>query len=125
MKVVRIEHPETGYGLFRHASYISPELDKKFDEEFNELLERHTCFPNPFVENLNMYKGLKKWFCAFHSIEQLQEWITGKELKRLINKWGFKIMFLEVSKFQIGTFQTIYTKGSIIESTDITELFNK
>lgn len=125
MKIVRIEHPDTGLGLFRHVVTLSTKLDSKFDKEFDELLSRHGSFPFPFMEGLELRKDSKRWFCAFNSIEQLQKWITKEELLSITNNWGYRVLFLEVEEFQQATFQTIFTKESIIHSTDITELFNK
>ncbi len=39
-------------------------------------------------------------------------------------KKGDKVLLLEVTEFQVGEYQIIFTKESITSSKDITSLFN-
>lgn len=117
IQIIRIER--RGRGIFRpsnQAIYRSKIAQRTYD--------RHNRggFPMPHVENLDMYKGLKEWFCAYKTIEQLQEWVKKEELNFFFSK-GFKVLLLTVSEYQEGEKQVIFTKESIVSSEDITSLF--
>lgn len=119
--IIRIEH-KSGKGIFttkvnRRGNY----LDEKY-KWANELIERHDKFPAPY-EDILINRNIKEdEFCAFKSIEQLQEWITKDEIKRL-SKHNFKVLLIDVSECVIGEYQILYKKTDIIQSKDITNLF--
>lgn len=122
--VIRIEYPLDGIGMF--MTYLS---DKETEREIKPLdkfcisaYRRHCEFNCPFQDGLNKYKDSKEWFCSYKSIEQLQQWIKTNELKRII-KEGYVVLMLDVTEYQEGRDQIIYTKESIKSSKDITSLF--
>jgi len=114
--IVRIEH-ESGEGIFHSESCNRL-------SNYQEFAERHGEFPTPHCETpkLNMDKFGKNWFCAFKSIEQMNEWVTSSEIKEFI-KLKCRVLVLDVTQYQEGTHQIIFTKESIKNSKDISDLF--
>lgn len=114
--IIRIEH-KNGIGIFRNkASHSNDNLSCLL----NKLFKRHDKFPIPYDDgNLDIYKDHLNWYCAYKSIEQLKQWITYEELLILINN-DFKVLILNISNYQEGTYQILYTKESILNSNDIT-----
>ena len=82
------------------------------------ISNRHINFNSPEEDRLDIRKDNKLWYCAYKSIEQLQEWIKPKELKDLIAN-GYVIKLLDVDEYQYGRDQIIYTKQSIKQSTKV------
>lgn len=82
------------------------------------------AFPLPYNDGIDMDLDDKNWFCAYKSIEDLQDWIKSDELKFFISK-GFSIKKLDVSQFQVGGEQIAFTKEGVMNETDITDLFDK
>lgn len=127
MKVIRIEHPSDGNGLFkssisRYNDYMYYGADSE-DIVLKELFDRHNNgFPNPRKDGLEISKDSKEWFCAFKSMDQMRKWIKHEEFIT-IKKLGFKILAHEVTEFQEGEHQIIFTKESIVEKMDVTDLF--
>lgn len=121
--VIRIEYPEDGIGMF--MTYLKNGLKRKIkpiDEFCITAYRRHCKFNSPREDGLNRHKDSKEWFCSYKSIEQLQQWIKTNELKRIIKK-GYMVLMLDVTEYQEGRDQIIYTKESIKSSKDITSLF--
>ena len=120
-KCIRVEHIR-GKGFCNSAEnvYITHGL--------KGLGKRHFCtnskhpFPAPIEEDLNMYRNGLKWFCAFPSIEMLNKIITPNEIKALL-KHGYSIYELRVKEYQVGYYQVIYTKDSIISKKCINHKF--
>ena len=61
-------------------------------------------------------------FCAYKSVDQLKEWITTEEIATLKEN-NYRIFMLDVTNYHEGKYQVIYTKESIVNTTDITDLF--
>lgn len=121
--VIRIEYPEDGIGMF--MTYLKNGLKRKIksiDEFCITAFRRHFKFNCPIQDGLDAYRDSKEWFCSYKSIEQLQQWIKTNELKRIIKK-GYMVLMLDVTEYQEGRDQIIYTKESIKSSKDITSLF--
>jgi hypothetical protein len=114
--IVRIEHISVE-GIFHSASVNRL-------SNISEFCDRHARFPTPNRENPKLDMGLKgkEWFCAFKSIEQMNEWVTPIEIKELLGL-GCKVLVLDVTEYQEGEYQIIFTKDSIKNSKDISDLF--
>jgi len=126
--LIRIEY-EDGYGIFFSKLYSTWDCSdegtqREFyaEKDFNSVCERHRDFNSPDQDGLNTKKDEKAWFCAYKSVEQLQQWITTYELKHIISL-GFKVLMLDVSEYQEGKDQIMYTKESIVSLKDISSLF--
>ena len=123
-QIIRIEHSD-GWGIFRAKRNRITVYNRSKNKLLNNLAQRHNAygkgFPRPSQEGLNMNE---KWFCAFKSINQLKYWIRKAELAELIKK-KFKIFLLEVTEYQEGKKQVIFTKESIILKQDITKMFKQ
>jgi len=119
MLVVRIER--RGRGMFRPANKNIRRLRIMLD-----IYDQHANgFPTPYLDGgLDMDLDDKEWFCSYKSIETMFEYLTHKQIRFLISK-GFKVLLLEVTNYQEGDFQVIYTKDSVVNTTDLTELFNR
>ncbi len=116
MLVVRIENRNDGCGIFKIR------VGYNVCSKFPSLSNRHMDFPTPFEEGLDIFKNHKDWFCAFATIDILKYWVTQEEIKLFVNN-GFDIILLEVTEFQQGNLQVIYTKESIISSKIINSIF--
>lgn len=127
---IRIEHPSDGYGIF--AEYLrnyegecisgrnSDIVLTNNDEEMLHFWCRHSSFNNPKQDGLSFKSG--EHYCAFKSVEQLQEWVTNDELKYIASK-GYRVYKLELSDCQIGRDNIIFTPDHIIKKEDITSIF--
>jgi hypothetical protein len=117
--VIRIEHSD-GWGMFMDRDTN----DNTVDFILPELYERHMTFHSPYTDEFKMQEIEfdEKWFCAYKSIKQLQQWIMKDEFAVLF-EYGYKVLLLDVTNYQEGNDQIIYTKGSIINSKDISNLF--
>lgn len=122
--IIRIEYIPDGIGIF--TTFLLDELRKRdirpLDKFCESAYERHSDFKDPLNDGLDIDKYGKEWFCAYKSIEQLQEWITPKELKLIISE-GYTVLMLDVYEYQEGEDQIVYTKESITSYKDITCLF--
>lgn len=122
--IIRIEYIPDGIGIF--MTFLSGTDIKRdvrpLDKFCASAYERHSDFKTPLYDGLDIEKNGKEWFCAYKSIEQLQEWITPEELKLIISE-GYTVLMLDVYEYQEGRDQIIYTKESITSYKDITCLF--
>lgn len=128
LQIIRFEN-ESGTGIFRHKN---SEIYR--NEIANKTYERHGDgrFPCPWndklVDNKEEYLDIdlegKQWFCSYKTIEQFQGWIKPDEVEYFTTQ-GFRIYMLEVTEFQIGMNQVLFTRNSIINVEDITNLFLK
>ena len=121
--VIRIEYPLDGIGMF--MTYLPNGFKRKIkplDEFCISAFRRHYEFNSPIQDGLDRQKDFKEWFCSYKSIEQLQQWIISNELKKIIKK-GYVVLMLDITEYQEGMDQIIYTKESIKSSKDITQLF--
>lgn len=125
--IIRIEHKDSGLGIFQAKGKTGKkdtfrERLNLFEElSLKRLSNRHqNKFPSPY-RDLGRYAE-KEEFCAFKSIEQVQQWITPREIKILVNN-GFKILELKVTKYTVGKYQVLFYKDSITKSRDITHIF--
>lgn len=112
IQVLRIENGD-GVGIF-HGGYAF--------SHFPSISSRHCKFPNPHQDGLDLYRDSAQWFCAYKSIEQIQEWIMPDEFKDM-PRCGYRIYLMTVLNYQVGEYQVIFTKDSIIDRKDVTELF--
>lgn len=117
LTVVRIER--RGRGIFRPTNKSIYKY-----RIANRTYNRHNGggFPLPSCEGLDMYRGGLNWFCAYKTVEQFQEWVKQDEIEFFVSK-GFRVLMLEVTDYQEGRKQVIYTKESIKKTTDITNIF--
>ena len=109
--VVRVE--KDGIGVF-HSSYTNSQ-----QPFYRAVVERHREFPTPDEEDLKM--GLN-WYCAYKTVDELRSWIKVEELQGFVDI-GFRVYMLEVTDYQVGEYQAIFTKDSILTKTDITNIF--
>lgn len=128
-QAIRIEHPSDGIGIFvtrykdERGEYTSGYMVAKFDYEpfdVGDMCNRHYKFNTPREDHISFEVG--KHFCAYKTIEQVNEWITHDEMLQLID-YGFAVYVLELSDILEGEHQIMFDKDNIIERKDITELF--
>ena len=112
MKIIRVEDKRKGIGLFRRnrGIYDIGELSHVVDKHFT--WSSPFQFPTPQEEELDIDKDNKEWYCAFKSEEQFRSIFSNSDAQILISK-GFKILELEVTEYQEGDQQILYTKESI------------
>lgn len=124
-QIIRVEHTD-GQGMFFGAIL---DLDKNEISERDtvyeflpDLAERHGCFRTPSEDDLDVRKDRKIWYCAYKSMDQFNEWCRKDEIKDLLTR-DYKVLILDVTEYQEGKDQIIYTKESIVSSKDISELY--
>lgn len=126
--IIRIEHKSDGFGMFRSKlnecddNPTRVEVGGGGNDILEELWLRHNNFNTPYKDGLDMGLRFKEWFCAFKSIEQIQQWILPDEFQVLLDN-NFHILLLIVTEYQEGDHQIVFTKESIISSQDISSLF--
>lgn len=86
-----------------------------------QIYNRHSNFPTPNRDSL-LGSIDSNEFCAFQSIESVQEWIEPSWMEELAQE-GFKVLMLDVSDCRIGEYQVLYKKADILQTKDITSLF--
>lgn len=124
MLVIRVEHTD-GNGMFRNSIAPVHEVDNYL---MQNMWNRHSTWargggmPTPSNDNINIGKDDLDWYCAFRGLEEFNQWVYPEEAKKLI-ELGYRIYSLEVTNFQIGDKQVVYTKESIIEKNDLSDLF--
>ena len=123
IKCIRFED-SVGIGIFHTTEFdISLELIDLCNRHFNvSLNDKRNLFPTPIMEELDICLDDKEWFCAFKNIKQVKRMFYENELRDII-KLGARIYMIEVSEYQLGRRQIIFTKESIVKKTDISELF--
>ena len=125
--IIRIEHAD-GWGMFNSKDTVRFQVgDSSGIKCLNALWKRHSAWntkgmPIPRNDNIDLELKDKEWFCAFRSMEEFKKWVKPVEVKALIKK-GFKILLLDVSEYQEGTYQIAYTKESIQSMKDISALY--
>lgn len=120
MTVVRVEHPSDGWGMFRATSWDKKSIVE--EEIIDSMQHRHYRFRTPYLEGLNMSLYDREWFCAYKSMDQIVQWIYPEDFKALISL-GFIIYLLDVTEYQEGRDQVVFTKESIINKKDISSIF--
>lgn len=126
--IIRIEHSD-GWGMFRSKDNDRWTVgDYSGVKCLDELWDRHSSWneggmPLPDNDGIKMHKEYKEWFCAFKSMEEFKQWVKPEEIKELIKR-DFKVLLLDVTDFQEGEKQIVYTKESILSAKDISQLFS-
>lgn len=120
-QLVRIEH-EDGIGMFQtHNRFKDGERREHFIMHHKRAIgERHEEFNTPWQDGLPFIPG--EHFCAYKSIDQLQQWVMKDEFE-LLFKLGYSVYLIEVSDCQIGKDQIIFRKEDIVSKTNINQLF--
>lgn len=122
MEVIRIEHPHTGLGLFRSPMKIDNLIITNMSlieslDCYNDIIIKHEYFYSPKEEKLKFIPN--KHYCAFKSIDQLNEWFTKDQLIAIYSL-GFKIFSIKLSKYIEGKYQVVFRKRDIIQMKNIT-----
>lgn len=129
--IIRIEHPLDGFGIFGDREKGKPFNHRfpdgaigQFNYDSNDVgwfKDRHCDFNTPWADGID-FKS-KEDYCAYKTVDQLQQWITREELMELIETYGFRVYALDVSIFQEGEHQICYKKQHILQQKDISSLF--
>ncbi len=131
MELIRIEHPESGKGIFTHR-FAEWEYLKGFFDRHNNLpspsSERESEEMKKVFTNARYREVMKgernEWYCAYKSLEQLLEWVLEEEFETIV-KFGFRFYSIKVESCITGNYQCIFKHENIIEKNDITYLFEK
>lgn len=117
--IIRIEH-ECGNGLWMAVNKNNYTVICKGFSFYNELYGKHSRFPVPRLDGLLNIQDDE--YCAFKSIEQIQQWIEKDWFKEIV-EFGFKIWMIDVSVWREGEYQVLFKKKDIVSKKDISELF--
>ena len=130
MKAIRIEHPDSGEGLWR--TNVDDVCVLRNHSEFNKIQERHgnpdkfptLCQDDVLIEQVYAKDiSTRDYYFAFLSLDQLKEALTSEELKECINSLGFHVLLLELSDCIASPFQIIFKKEDVLNSEDISFMF--
>lgn len=114
---IRIEHTDGG-GMF--LSYNGDEIRPHSAQIIlPDLVSRHRDFETPWEEPVSF---CKLDFCAYKSIQQLNQWVTSEEISELIDN-NYTIYELSLSECQIGNDQVVFKKEHILEKKSLNHLF--
>jgi len=124
LQVVRLQHKTSGEGIFRCNTFDGEFVDFTNEEKqmYSDFNIRHNSFNSPKKDLLYIRLYDKTWFCAYKTVEQLQQWLMPDEIRFLISK-NFDVLLLAVNEYQVGEHQVIFTKESIVSSNVINSLF--
>ena len=129
MQIVRIEHPETGCGLFRSyyrtkKGNVINHFSKLPSDMQESIFNKHKSFLTPFED-----KKLGCWLdedevCGFKSVRQLKYWLTKEQIKEVISI-GFKVYLINIGAWVVreGKQQIVFDNTFVDEKTDISKLF--
>lgn len=98
-QIIRIEHPDSGYGIFRHRFSTWEYISAFFD--------RHGNLPTPNdkseTKEMNDAFGFlgNDYLCAYKSDEQVSEWILKEEFEHIIEA-GFRFYLITIENCIIG-----------------------
>lgn len=115
--IIRIEYSD-GKGLWNAKNKNNNYLCDNFSFS-HDLIDKHAEFPTPQQEELPISNN---HYCAFKSIEQVNQWIDKEWFSEIIEK-GFKILMIDVSNCIEGEYQILYKKEDILQTKDISSLF--
>lgn len=119
--IIRIEHAD-GWGMFRMAGF--PENERYIlgdSPETCSMYELHKNRRTPSQDGIEISCDM---FCAFESLDQFNELIIADELRWLLNNQPYKVLMLDVTNIAKGQHQVCFKKSDIIQSKDISSLFN-
>jgi hypothetical protein len=107
--IYRIEN-EDGLGPYRETSPVSTMLC-----DSHSYLTGHPTRRDDFPSECFEEKDLSPYFCAFDTLEALNEWFSSKEITAC-DKAGFKIKEIRVKEFikSISGKQIFFKKEDII-----------
>jgi hypothetical protein len=117
MTIIRVEHKD-GYGMMR--------FNEKWryvvgcDGMTSRMYDLHMSIPSVCSDITGFTTDM---FCAFDSMESFYGFIVEEELRYLILKQDFKVFMIDADFVLKGTHQVAYTKESITQKKDITNLF--
>lgn len=122
MKVIRIEHKDTGIGVFR--AYNGTKKMYDYRDRFISLCLRVNLMDEPHHEIGNLTREVlienHRLICAFRSISAMKKWVRTHELQALVREWNMRIYEIEVDTPYIGRQQVVYEKGTEKSKEDIT-----
>lgn len=121
MKVVRIEHPSCGVGIFRYVDLSKRRL-KKYYRDLQPINSRHYDMPAPSGDSIDSdaIHALKNWRCAYFDVSELNRWVKSSEIEVLVKRWGFRVYEISVKAPLVGNYQVVYGVKNIIKKVDIT-----
>lgn len=82
---------------------------------------RHFEMPTPNLEGLDLVKGNRTWHCGYRTKAMLKAFVKAEELQALMT-YGYKVYKITAKEVQIGNFQVVFRKPSIIKKEDITKV---
>ena len=116
MIVFRMEHPDSGKGIYQHSNGIEEHY------KLRSMIPRHKIDLLCPFEDIGRDAYIDE-YCAFISMEQLRALIFPIEYKYLL-KLGFHLYVISLSNGIKGTCQVVYTKDNIIHSVQIDEYYD-
>ena len=127
--LIRIEHPDSGFGIFRHNGHQT--IIEKLDEPNLFYTKYFSVYSNKAIWQILIHRPYKmtrleykQYFSGFKSTSVLKECISQENIKTFIDL-GFKIYRIKVSHCIRDDKRYFFKKERIISKTDITNIFNE
>lgn len=117
MTIIRVEHKD-GHGMMRWNKEWRYTVG--FSDSTYRMWELHQLITS-IVSDIPEFTS--DMFCAFDSMETFYRFIVAEELKYLIVNHDFKVFMIDADFVLKGNNQVAYTKESITQKKDITNLF--
>lgn len=136
MKTVIRVQDKYGRGMFQFGNESNVGCKSVYDiPSLQKLAERHDEFPTAITDDVIDsvirkpdesifevdYENLK-WRFAFKNISQFEEWVLRKEVL-ILKKHGYKVYKIEAETVVESEYQSVYDINSVVNITDITDLF--
>lgn len=125
--LIRIEHSD-GQGLFgrytmdEDGGISRDSIVARNVPDLQYLFNRHQDFNAPSEEPFADEFIQGKHFCAYKSLQQLNNWILPEEMS-IILSIGYKVYLIDVSEYLEGEHQICYRKSHILNKKDISSIF--
>lgn len=79
-------------------------------------------FNTPYEDGICTTLMGQEWFCAYKSLEQARKFVLPDEAVVLSNN-GYRAYLFEVSQWQEGRDQYMFTREGVVSKIDVTEKF--
>jgi hypothetical protein len=112
MKLFRIEHGETGNGMWTEKINNKLVLDFLSDDRLSKL---------PMPDDNVFRTNYKEWKTSVKSIKALYDWFSKDDMIEMF-KYGFRLIEIESTDIIIQPHQVLFMPETVIKCIDITNI---
>jgi hypothetical protein len=118
--IVRIEHPDSGLGIFWHDNNYLPEVTYCFRAMPTPIWDTFEAYNEENISESWAGKANLHLFCAFPDEDNFVGCINKTALS-MIKECGFRIYEYIVDSYLISKYQVMFDKNKAIDKKDITD----